>query len=242
MAETARPSVPLPIDDYLASLHARFAELRTGAVATYIPELAKADPGWFGICIATTDGRVYEVGDTRQPFTIQSISKPFVYGLALEDRGREAVLAQDRRRADRRRLQLDQPRVRHRPAVEPDDQRRRDRRGLAGRRTLERGPVLPRALDVLAVCRARARPRSGGVRVRARHRPPQPRDRPHAAQLRHRHRGSQRSARRVLPAVLDRGRLPRPGGDGRDARQRRRQPARPASARSAPSACRTSSA
>ncbi len=61
-------------------------------MATYIPELAKANPDWFGICLATTDGRLYEVGDTRQAFTIQSISKPFIYGLALEDRGRAAVL------------------------------------------------------------------------------------------------------------------------------------------------------
>jgi glutaminase len=68
------------------------ATLTDGAVATYIPELAKADPDWFGICVATTDGTVYEVGDTRQPFTIQSISKPFVYGLALEDVGRDRVL------------------------------------------------------------------------------------------------------------------------------------------------------
>jgi glutaminase len=86
-------TVPLPIQQYLERLHTRFRDLRDGHVATYIPELAKADPDWFGICIATTDGRVYEVGDTRQPFTIQSISKPFVYGLALEDHGREAVLA-----------------------------------------------------------------------------------------------------------------------------------------------------
>jgi glutaminase len=93
MSESPRPPVPLPIDDYLLDLHARLADLRGGDVASYIPELAKADPDWFGICIATTDGRVYEVGDTRQPFTIQSISKPFVYGLALEDRGRDAVLA-----------------------------------------------------------------------------------------------------------------------------------------------------
>jgi glutaminase len=62
-------------------------------VATYIPELAKADPEWFGICVATTDGAVYEVGDSRQPFTIQSISKPFTYGLAIEDRGLNPVLA-----------------------------------------------------------------------------------------------------------------------------------------------------
>jgi len=82
-----------PILTQLENLHARYADLTTGEVATYIPELAKADPEWFGICLATTDGWVYEVGDTSQPFTIQSISKPFAYGLALEDRGREAVLA-----------------------------------------------------------------------------------------------------------------------------------------------------
>lgn len=82
-----------PVQAFLAGLHARYAGLRDGAVADYIPELSKADPDWFGICLATTDGRVYEVGDTRQPFTIQSISKAIVYGMALEDRGREHVLA-----------------------------------------------------------------------------------------------------------------------------------------------------
>lgn len=81
-----------PIQNYLQSLHGKYASLRDGTVASYIPELSTANPDWFGISIATTDGYVYEVGDTRQPFTIQSISKPLVYGLALEDRGREAVL------------------------------------------------------------------------------------------------------------------------------------------------------
>ena len=81
-----------PIQEYLENLHSKYTHLQTGDVASYIPELATANPDWFGICIATTDGQVYEVGDTRQPFTIQSISKPLVYGLALEDRGREAVL------------------------------------------------------------------------------------------------------------------------------------------------------
>ena len=81
-----------PIDRYLVELHARYRALDEGTVATYIPELAKANPSWFGICVATPDGHVYEVGDTAQAFTIQSISKPFAYGLALEDRGRPAVL------------------------------------------------------------------------------------------------------------------------------------------------------
>ena len=81
-----------PVLDYLQRLHQSCAAATEGTVATYIPELAKANPDWFGICLVTATGAVYEVGDTKQQFTIQSISKPFVYGLALEDRGRSAVL------------------------------------------------------------------------------------------------------------------------------------------------------
>ncbi len=81
-----------PIIDFLQELHAELKGVREGEVATYIPELAKADPDWFGICIATASGQVYTVGDTDIPFTIQSISKPFVYGLALEDNGQTEVL------------------------------------------------------------------------------------------------------------------------------------------------------
>jgi glutaminase len=82
-----------PIQAYLDDLRRTYATVCDGEVATYIPELAKANPEWFGISLATTDGHVYEVGDSRQHFTIQSISKPFTYGLALEDRGHAAVLA-----------------------------------------------------------------------------------------------------------------------------------------------------
>lgn len=90
---SASGPVSSPIEDHLAVLLAKYRTLDEGQVATYIPELAKADPTWFGICIATADGHVYEVGDARQEFTIQSISKPFTYGLALEDQGRASVLA-----------------------------------------------------------------------------------------------------------------------------------------------------
>lgn len=80
-----------PIDSYLAQLHERWQGVRSGQVADYIPPLAEADPDSFGIAIATTEGHCYEVGDARLPFTIQSISKPFTYGLALQDRGFDAV-------------------------------------------------------------------------------------------------------------------------------------------------------
>ena len=82
-----------PIEQYLKQLHAKHSGLEDGAVASYIPELAKANPDWFGICIATRDGHIYEIGDTRQAFTIQSISKALTYGIALEDHGEEFVLS-----------------------------------------------------------------------------------------------------------------------------------------------------
>jgi glutaminase len=92
MKHEAEPKIVSPILDFLQELYQKCAAEQSGAVATYIPELAKANPDWFGIAIVTANGSVYEVGDTRQEFTIQSISKPFVYGLALEDNGREATL------------------------------------------------------------------------------------------------------------------------------------------------------
>ena len=82
-----------PILEYLESLRARFVGLTDGKVADYIPELSHADPDWFAICVATRDGFVYEVGDSRQPFTLQSISKPLTYGLVLEENGEDTVLA-----------------------------------------------------------------------------------------------------------------------------------------------------
>lgn len=81
-----------PVHEFLQNIYDEFAPIDEGSVATYIPELAKADPDWFGICLVTANGAVYEVGDSRQEFTIQSISKPFVYGIALEDNGRATTL------------------------------------------------------------------------------------------------------------------------------------------------------
>lgn len=80
-----------PIQAHLDSIHSRVRGMQGGQLATYIPELAKADPNWFGICLVTMDGVAYSVGDSDQLFSIQSISKPFVYGAALADRGWEVV-------------------------------------------------------------------------------------------------------------------------------------------------------
>lgn len=80
------------LQGYLETLHARVAGLTSGKLADYIPELTKADPQWFGICLVTMDGAVYSTGDANQKFTIQSISKPFTYATALADRGVEFVM------------------------------------------------------------------------------------------------------------------------------------------------------
>ncbi len=76
----------------IRDLHSRYAGLDDGAPADYIPQLAAVDPDRFAIAAATIDGQTVGVGDVDHPFTIQSISKLLVYGLALETHGREAVL------------------------------------------------------------------------------------------------------------------------------------------------------
>jgi len=50
-------------------------------------------PDWFSTCVVTVDRQLFQVGDSQQLFTIQSISKVFVYELALEDYGRDLVLS-----------------------------------------------------------------------------------------------------------------------------------------------------
>jgi glutaminase len=80
-----------PLLRFLTACHADFSAETGGTVADYIPELSKADPDHFGISLATLDGHVYEVGDSRVPFTIQSMSKPFVFALALDTLGAAQV-------------------------------------------------------------------------------------------------------------------------------------------------------
>jgi glutaminase len=88
----AEPAALAPVQDYLAELLARVSEVSSGKPADYIPELGKVDPNLFGIAITTVDGQTYAVGDAEIAFTIQSVSKPFMYGYALQRYGRAAVL------------------------------------------------------------------------------------------------------------------------------------------------------
>lgn len=94
------PEVSQQVDERLEGLYRRYLLSGEEGVASYYgsgrgyygPELAAEERDRFSICIATVDGEVYRAGDHHLPFALQSISKVFVYGLALEDHGREQVL------------------------------------------------------------------------------------------------------------------------------------------------------
>lgn len=75
----------------LESIYQAARPLNQGQVAHYIPELAKANPDWFGVVIVTTEGEVIQHGDAERLFTVQSLSKVLTYALALQDNGREKV-------------------------------------------------------------------------------------------------------------------------------------------------------
>jgi glutaminase len=64
---------------------------RTGKVADYIPELAKADPALVGIAVHTMDGRVAASGDSETPFTLQSVSKVFALAALMKVAGMKAL-------------------------------------------------------------------------------------------------------------------------------------------------------
>lgn len=62
-----------------------------GKVASYIPQLAKVNPDFWGVSLCTIDGQRFSLGDVNEPFTLQSCSKPLTYAIALEELGQETV-------------------------------------------------------------------------------------------------------------------------------------------------------
>jgi len=69
--------------------HTQFRTASGGQVANYIPALARVSPDLFGICVAGTSGKVYGVGDVDFSFSIQSVSKPFVFALICQAIGED---------------------------------------------------------------------------------------------------------------------------------------------------------
>lgn len=80
-----------PIPYYLGQILESVRDEDGGEVADYIPELANADPNKLAVALCSSTGHVYSAGDAEHEFSIQSISKPFVYALALQELGLDAV-------------------------------------------------------------------------------------------------------------------------------------------------------
>ena len=79
------------VDRRMREAYELFRGVDEGAIATYIPALASASPEWFGLAIAGVAGGVSAVGDADRAFSIQSVSKPFVFALVCDAIGHDAA-------------------------------------------------------------------------------------------------------------------------------------------------------
>ena len=79
------------IDELLHEAYERYRDVDEGVLAHYIPLLGQSDPKLFALVMAHVGGTMHPVGDYEHQFSIQSISKMFVYALALQEHGHELV-------------------------------------------------------------------------------------------------------------------------------------------------------
>lgn len=84
-------ALPADVKTTLSSVYQKYKNTKGGKNADYIPELAKVNPALFGIAVISVNGESESVGDVDVPFAIESISKPFVYALALQDNGEKTI-------------------------------------------------------------------------------------------------------------------------------------------------------
>lgn len=79
------------VEEVLLRCHDRVAGVEEGRLSPVYPTLTRADPRCFGLALARADGQVHEVGDSRVPFPIMSVAKPFVFALACQEHGTAPV-------------------------------------------------------------------------------------------------------------------------------------------------------
>ena len=89
---SVRAQTPAQIQAAVDAAYNKYKNLNEGAVADYIPALAKVDPKVFGIAVVTADGKVYTAGDLKTEVSIQSISKVFTMALVMNQQNPEAIL------------------------------------------------------------------------------------------------------------------------------------------------------
>ena len=78
---------PEDVQRVVTEAYERYRPNTEGVVADYIPALADASPDLFGISVVGARGRSFEIGDVATRFSIQSVSKPFVFALVCDDAG-----------------------------------------------------------------------------------------------------------------------------------------------------------
>lgn len=89
---------PEHIQQAVDSAFELYARLPGGKNADYIPYLADVPDALAAVVVVTRDGNIYQAGDSRYRFALESISKVTTLALALEDVGPDAV--QDKIGAD----------------------------------------------------------------------------------------------------------------------------------------------
>jgi glutaminase len=82
---------PEMVQRLVSEAHTRFKSNTDGQTSQVYPALARAPSDLFGVCVAGTSGRIYAAGDVDYPFTIMSVSKPFVFALVCELSGPDAA-------------------------------------------------------------------------------------------------------------------------------------------------------
>lgn len=93
IVSTGQLAPPPAVEALVKAAYQRYKGLDDGKVADYIPALAKVPRELFGICMTGVDGSSFAVGDSGHQFSIQSISKPFVFALISEAIGTEEARA-----------------------------------------------------------------------------------------------------------------------------------------------------
>jgi glutaminase len=97
-ADTAAPHVstgalpdPAAVQAAVDAAYARYRAVADGRPSDVYPALARASTDRFGLSVASTSGRLFEAGDVDSPFTIMSVTKPFVFALICAVTGPERL-------------------------------------------------------------------------------------------------------------------------------------------------------
>jgi len=90
---TGQLPAPERVRELVTEAHDRFRSVADGRNADYIQALASVPSELFAIAVAGTTGEIYAVGDADVEFSIQSVSKPFVFALVRDALGGDEARA-----------------------------------------------------------------------------------------------------------------------------------------------------